>query len=78
MKLITHVDISPQTIKQAFLKREVLEFILQLDLEYSEVDFTENLIIELIKTLQCDLSEEEWKPYQQLLDSVEKTVNKIL
>lgn len=77
MKLITHVEISPQTIKQAFLKKEVLEFILQLDLEYAEVDFTENLIVELIKTLQCDLSEEEWKPYQQLLDSVEKTVNKI-
>lgn len=77
MKLTTQIEIDVANIVRAYPRKEVLEFILQLDLEYGEVDFTENLIVELIKTLQCDLSEEEWKPYQQLLDSVEKTVNKL-
>jgi len=77
MKLTTQIEIDVANIVRAYPRKEVLEFILQLDLEYAEVDFTENLIIELIKTLQCDLSEEEWKPYQQLLDSVEKNVNKL-
>lgn len=77
MKLTTQIEIDVANIVRAYPRKEVLEFILQLDLEYAEVDFTENLIVELIKTLQCDLSEEGWKPYQQLLDSVEKNVNKL-
>ena len=77
MKLTTQIEIDVANIVRAYPRKEVLEFILQLDLEYAEVDFTENLIVELIKTLQCDLSEDEWVPYQQLLDSVEKHVNKL-
>lgn len=77
MKLTTQMEIDMEDIVRAYPRKDVLDFILQIDLEYADVDFTENLIVELIKTLQCDLSEYKWGPYQQLLDSVEKNVNKL-
>ena len=77
MKLTTQMEIGIEDIVRAYPRKDVLDFILQIDLEYADVDFTENLIVELIKTLQCDLSDYKWVPYQQLLDSVEKNVNKL-
>ena len=49
---------------------EGVEFIKNIDLSFADVGFTEKVVTELIKSMKDDLSEEEWKPYQKLLDSL--------
>lgn len=65
------VDLNPEEIVYNLDRDELLEFIKQLDIAVHDVDFTEKLIIVLINSLKCDLSEDEWIPYQQLLTKLE-------
>jgi hypothetical protein len=54
-------------------RQEIQDFICGIDMEIAEVSFTEKLIIRLIKSIESDLSSEEWKPYQELLKAIEST-----
>jgi hypothetical protein len=54
-------------------RQEIQDFICGIDMEIAEVGFTEKLIIRLIKSIESDLSSEEWKPYQELLKAIEST-----
>lgn len=75
MKYKFNVDVSvklnPEEIVYNLDRDELLEFIKQLDIAVHDVDFTEKLIILLINSLKCDLSEDEWMPYKQLLTKLE-------
>lgn len=65
---MAEVEISPMTIVDDFGIEETLDFICAIDLAHADVGFTEQLIIRLIKSIKGDLSEEEWEPYQKLLE----------
>lgn len=73
MRLPLVVDINPRLIIQEMTRQEIQDFICGIDMEIAEVSFTEKLIIRLIKSIESDLSSEEWKPYQELLKAIEST-----
>lgn len=64
-------NITPAKLWEHFTKDELFDLILGIDLEIAEVDFTEKLVIELIKSMKCDLSEKEWEPYDTLLKQID-------
>lgn len=74
MKLTTVVEYSIADVVQSNSRKEIQDFICELDLQIAELSFTENLIIRLIKSIKSDLSPEEWEPYQKLLEAIEPSV----
>lgn len=70
MRLPFIVDVNPRLIVQELTRQETQDFICGIDMEIAEASFTEKLIIRLIESIECDLSPEEWEPYENLLKSI--------
>lgn len=71
MKIPITIDFNSAFIREHFTKEQAYEFIRAIDFEYSEVSFTEKLIIELAKSLKCDLSDTEWEVYDTFLKEID-------
>lgn len=71
IKLYAPVEIHVEELIDAMDREQLFELILTIDLAQADAEFTENLIIRLCKSLKSDLSEDEWKPYEQFLQSFE-------
>ena len=70
IKLRVVAEIEPMDILQELSYEEAEDFICAVDLAFADVGFTENVIKKLIKSMKDDLSEEEWKPYAELLNNI--------
>lgn len=66
------ISINPELLKRELTKDQIFDFILDLDASIAELDFTEKLIIQLIKSIRDDISETEWLPYKNLLHHLEE------
>lgn len=69
VKLRAMVEIEPFELISELTRDETMDFICAIDLSYSDVGFTDKLIMRLIRSIKNDLSSEEWEPYQKFLDS---------
>ena len=67
---MVEVEISPMTIVNDFSREEALDFICAIDLAHADVEFTENLIIRLIKSIKSDLVfSDEWEDFKASINS---------
>lgn len=69
IELYAPVEIHVEELIDSMDREQLFEFVLAIDLAQADAEFTENLIIRLCKSLKSDLSEDEWKPYEQFLES---------
>ena len=67
IKLRVVAEIDPFEVVSGMSYDEALELICGIDLAFADVGFTENLVKRLINSMKVDLSEDEWKPYEELL-----------
>ena len=67
IKLRVVAEIDPFEVVSGMSYDEAIEFICGIDLAFADVGFTENIVKRLINSMKDDLSEDEWKPYEELL-----------
>jgi hypothetical protein len=70
IKLRVVAEVEPMDILQELSYEEAEDFICAIDLAFADVGFTENVIKKLINSMKDDLSEDEWKPYAELLSKI--------
>lgn len=69
--LTIHTNLSPAELVRSNARSEIKDFIIELDAEIQEADFTEGLILTLAESLRSDMKTSEMKAIAEKIQAME-------